>query len=66
MLAFGTAFGCFGAIFDSMGWGNVWTPTAAASLSLAISGILYLVLDKVFVQTQATSTVRSRRTDDVA
>jgi len=58
VLAFGTAFGSFGAIFDSAGWGNVWTPTAAAGISLAISGILYFVLDKVFVQTQATSTVR--------
>jgi len=58
VLAFGTAFGSFGAMFDSMNWGSVWTPTTAAGLSLAISGILYLVLDKVFVQTQATSTVR--------
>jgi membrane protein implicated in regulation of membrane protease activity len=58
VLAFGTAFGSFGAMFDSMNWGNVWTPTAAAGLSLAISGILYFALDKFFVQTQATSTVR--------
>ena len=58
VLAFGTAFGGFGAMFESMGWGVLTTPLASATISLLISGILYFAMDRLFVKTQATSTVK--------
>ena len=58
ILAFGTAFGGFGAVFENMGTNPFLTPLWAALISLAISGVLYLLMDRLFVQTQASSEVR--------
>ncbi len=58
ILSFGTCFGAFGTIFTSLGWNPVLIPIVAALVSLGISAILFFLLVKLFIQTQATTQVR--------
>jgi membrane protein implicated in regulation of membrane protease activity len=58
ILSFGTSFGAFGLIFTSMEWNPVLVPIVAALISLGISAIIFFLLVKVFIQTQANTQVR--------
>jgi len=58
LLSFGTSFGAFGTIFTSLGWNPVIVPIVAALISLGIATILFFILLKLFIQTQATTQVR--------
>jgi membrane protein implicated in regulation of membrane protease activity len=58
ILAFGTCFGAFGTMFTSLGWNPVLVPIVAALISLGIAAILFFLLVKLFIQTQATTQVR--------
>jgi membrane protein implicated in regulation of membrane protease activity len=57
VLAFLTSFGGFGALFEAFKWSDLVTPGAAAALSILVAVILYFVMDRIFVQTQANSSV---------
>ncbi len=58
VLAFFTSFGGFGAMFEALNWNAFLTPGVAAAVSILISIILYFVMDRIFIKTQATSTVK--------
>ena len=57
VLCFGTSFGAFGVIFDAAGFGPLWTPVSSIMISIVIAGIMFYLLLKVFIQTQATTQV---------
>jgi membrane protein implicated in regulation of membrane protease activity len=57
ILSFGTSFGAFGTIFTSMGWNPLVVPIIAALISLGISALMFFILLKVFIQTQANTQV---------
>lgn len=57
ILSFGTSFGAFGTIFTSMGWNPLYVPIVAALISLGISALMFFILLKVFVQTQANTQI---------
>jgi membrane protein implicated in regulation of membrane protease activity len=61
ILSFGTSFGAFGAIFTSMDMNVYLVPLLAGVLSLGISALLFFLLVKLFIQTQATTQVRTRK-----
>ncbi len=58
MLSFGTSFGAFGVIFSSMDFDPVLVPILAALISIGIAALMFMLMVKIFVQTQADSTVR--------
>lgn len=60
VLSFGTSFGAFGVIFQSMGFSNVVTPILAGFVSLGIAALMFFILLKVFIQTQANTQVSYR------
>ena len=57
ILSFGTSFGAFGTIFTSMEWNPLLVPIVAALISLGISALMFFILLKVFIQTQANTQV---------
>jgi membrane protein implicated in regulation of membrane protease activity len=61
MLSFGTAFGAFGTIFSSMELNPYLVPVLAGAISLGISGVVFFLLVKVFIKTQANTQVRTKR-----
>ncbi len=54
---FGTAFGGFGTILESLGFGNVLTPILAALSAGLVAGGMYILMLNVFVKTQAETKV---------
>jgi membrane protein implicated in regulation of membrane protease activity len=58
ILAFGTSFGGFGALFEAMGWNVYLTPLMAAVIAVIIAVIMYFAMDRLFFQTQASSDIR--------
>jgi membrane protein implicated in regulation of membrane protease activity len=58
VLAFFTSFGALAALFEGMEYAPLYVPTFAIFLSLAICLVLYLVLDRGFYSTQASSSIK--------
>ena len=58
MLTFGASFGGFGMIFESMDMYWAVVPLFSAGLSALIAGGMFVLLVKVFAQSQTTSTIR--------
>ena len=58
MLSFGTSFGAFGVIFSSMEFEPMLVPILSGLISIGIAAIMFMLMVKIFVQTQADSTVR--------
>jgi len=57
LAAFGAAFGGFGTIFESMGFGPVLTPLLATAAAALVGGGMYVLMLNVFVKTQAETRV---------
>lgn len=57
VLSFGTSFGAFGVIFDSMDVNAYLVPVLSTIVSAVISTILFFAMVKLFVKTQATTRV---------
>ena len=57
VLSFGTCFGAFGTAFTAMEWNPVMVPMVSALLSFGVSAILFLIMVKIFVQTQANTQI---------
>jgi len=57
MMMWGSSFGCFGALFTSMGWGSLAVPIGSASIATLLSGLFFVFVYKVFIKTQASSDV---------
>ena len=57
ILVFGTLFGASGTIFEAMNYNVYVVPMLAVIIAVVITAIIYVLLVKVFVKTQATSTV---------
>ena len=57
VLSFGTCFGAFGTIFTAMEWSPIVVAIMAAVISLGISALLFFILLKAFIQTQANTQV---------
>src|SRR5207249_4541577 len=55
--SFGTAFGGFGTIFETVGFGPIVTPILAAVFAVLVSGGLYVVMLNLFVKSQAETRV---------
>ena len=55
--SFGTSFGGFGTIFETIGFNNIVTPILAAVFSVLVSGGLYVVMLNLFVKSQADTRV---------
>src|SRR5947208_16295685 len=53
----GTAFGGFGTIFETVGFGPIVTPILAAVFAVLVSGGLYVVMLNLFVKSQAETRV---------
>lgn len=60
ILSFGTSFGAFGAIFTSMEMNPYLVPLLAGVISLGVSALLFFLLVKLFIQTQATTQVKTK------
>jgi hypothetical protein len=60
VLTFGTCFGGFGAMFEALEYGKFTTPLLSAAISAGISALLYVIIERLFVKTQATSSVKLR------
>jgi membrane-bound ClpP family serine protease len=60
VLVFGTLFGATGTIFEAMRYDVLTVPILAVIIATVITAIIYVILVKVFVKTQATSTVNIR------
>jgi len=58
MMMWGSSFGCFGALFTSMGWGSLAVPMGSAGVATLLSAVFFVVVYKVFVKTQSSSDVR--------
>ncbi|MGA1794080.1 MAG: hypothetical protein ACMUHM_09020 [Thermoplasmatota archaeon] len=58
VLSFTTAFGALGAILSYFDVNRVVTPFIAAIASLALAGVLFLIVNYFFKQFQSDSTVR--------
>lgn len=56
-LVFGTMFGSFGAILEAFEVNAYLVPVIATVISLVITGALYILFVKFFIETQATSTI---------
>ena len=54
---FGTSFGGFGTLLESMGFGAFWTPTLAAVFAALVAGGMWILMLNVFVKTQAETRV---------
>jgi membrane-bound ClpP family serine protease len=55
--SFGTAFGGFGTIFETIGFGPLVTPILAAVFAILLSAGLYVVMLNLFVKSQAETRV---------
>ncbi len=60
VLTFGTCFGGFGAIFEAMEYSSFATPVLSALISTGVSALLYVIIDRIFVKTQASSDIKFR------
>ncbi len=58
LLIFSTSFGSFGGIFEGLHINSVLVPFIAGMCSFGLTGGAYLVLLKVFISTQANTTVK--------
>lgn len=58
VLSFGTCFGAFGTVFTAMEWNSWVIPVVSALLSFGVSALLFFIMLKVFVQTQANTQIR--------
>lgn len=54
---FGTAFGGYGTIFESLNYGTLFTPILAAVLATATAGGSWVLMYNFFVKTQAETRV---------
>ncbi|MDO9536853.1 MAG: NfeD family protein [Thermoplasmata archaeon] len=57
ILVFGTLFGAFGAVFEDMEMNTILVPTLSALIGVAITAVIFVLLVKVFVKSQATTQV---------
>ena len=57
ILVFGTIFGAFGAFFEDIDLNMILVPTLSAIISAAITSVIYVLLVKVFIKSQATTQV---------
>ncbi len=57
VLAFGTTFGSVGALFEQAGYDPYIIPLIAVIASVVVAGVLYVLIVKMFVKTQASSNV---------
>lgn len=55
--AFGTAFGGFGTILETLGFGLIITPILAAVFAILVAGGMYVVMLNLFVKSQAETRV---------
>ncbi len=55
--AFGTAFGGFGTILETLGFGSIITPVLAAVFAILVAGVMYVVMVNLFVKSQAETRV---------
>src|SRR6266702_5574256 len=55
--AFGTAFGGFGTILETLGFGSIVTPVLAAVFAILVAGGMYVVMLNLFVKSQAETRV---------
>ena len=60
LLAFGASVGAFGSIFETLGYGPIWTPLYAGILATVMAVAIFYVLFKVFIKSQATTSVNFR------
>lgn len=58
ILAFGTTFGGFGALFEALTINPLLTPIYAALIALLISSIMYFAMNYVFRTFQASSDIK--------
>ena len=58
MLMFGTSFGAFGYVFESLEYNEYVVPVIAILISAVIAGVMYMVVLKIFIQTQTSSDIR--------
>jgi membrane-bound ClpP family serine protease len=58
MLMFGTSFGTFGYIFERIIDNEFIVPVIAILISAVIAAIMYVLVLKIFVQTQTSSDIR--------
>jgi membrane protein implicated in regulation of membrane protease activity len=58
MLMFGTSFGAFGYIFESLEFNPYVVPVIAIGISAVIAAVMYVMVLKIFVQTQTSSDIR--------
>jgi membrane protein implicated in regulation of membrane protease activity len=61
ILSFGTSFGAFGAIFSSLEMNPYLVPILAGLVSIGISAVIFFLLVKLFIQTQATTQVKTHK-----
>jgi len=57
MLSFGTSFGAMGVIFTQLEFDPLIVPILAIIIALGLSGLMFFIMVKVFVQTQVDTTV---------
>ena len=55
--SFGTAFGGFGTILETLGFGSIVTPVLAAVFAILVAGGMYVVMLNLFVKSQAETRV---------
>ncbi len=61
VLAFLTSFGSLGALFEAMDVNVYLTPSVSAAISIVLAIVMYVIMDKVFYQTQASSKVETHK-----
>lgn len=59
-LVFGTLFGATGTIFEAMEYNVFMVPVFAVVVATVVTAIIYVILVKFFIKTQATSQVNVR------
>lgn len=57
LLCFGALFGCAGVILEELQFDTMLTPVLAIIISLLITGIIFLILIKIFIKSQGTTEV---------
>jgi len=58
LLIFGTMFGCVGGILEAIPWNEpILTPTVALIVSAIVTAVTYVIMVKVFVNSQGSTAV---------
>ncbi|MEW5936637.1 MAG: NfeD family protein [Candidatus Thermoplasmatota archaeon] len=57
ILVFGASFGSFGALLELFGMNPLITPILAALISVGVAALVYVVMVKIFVKSQGTTSV---------